>query len=113
VGAPLTHGATRLPAVEVASYNVELKDDEGFIGDRASKGAFRQFIDNWLKPMQELGEDPFDHSAGKLSNGKVLTGGWVFLPSPGRSHLAVFCCNGQPEPPPNIATPQLPAASKF
>ena len=40
VGAPLAHGATRLPAVEVASYNVELKDDEGFIGDRARKGHF-------------------------------------------------------------------------
>ena len=26
--------------VEVDSYNVELKDDEGFLGDRASKGAF-------------------------------------------------------------------------
>ena len=59
VGAPLTHGATRLPAVEVASYNVELKDDEGFIGYWASKGAFRQFIDNWRKPMREIGEDPF------------------------------------------------------
>jgi hypothetical protein len=58
-GSTANHGATRLPAVEVASYNVELKDDEGFIGDRASKGAFRQFIDNWRKPMQELGEDPF------------------------------------------------------
>ena len=40
----LAHGAARLPAVEVADYNVELKDDEGFIGDRASKGAFRKFI---------------------------------------------------------------------
>ena len=28
-------------------------------GDRASKGAFRQFIDNWRKPTRELGEDPF------------------------------------------------------
>ena len=32
------HGATRLPSVEVDSFNVELKDDEGFLGDRASKG---------------------------------------------------------------------------
>ena len=31
------HGSHRLPAVDVDSYNVELKDDEGFIGDRASK----------------------------------------------------------------------------
>ena len=34
------HGAARLPSVEVDSYNVELKDDEGFLGDRASKSAF-------------------------------------------------------------------------
>ena len=39
----------RLPSVEVDSYNVELKDDEGFLGDRASKGAFRAIIDNWRK----------------------------------------------------------------
>jgi hypothetical protein len=38
--APMQHGGTLLPAVEIVSYNVELKDDEGFIGDRASKGAF-------------------------------------------------------------------------
>ena len=36
------HGASRLPSVELDSYNIELKDDEGFIGDRASKGAFRE-----------------------------------------------------------------------
>jgi hypothetical protein len=41
------HGAKRLPSVEVDSYNVELKDDEGFIWDRASKGAFWQIIENW------------------------------------------------------------------
>jgi hypothetical protein len=38
------HGSARLPAVEVDSYNVEIKDDEGFIGDRASKGAFRDLM---------------------------------------------------------------------
>jgi len=27
------HGTPRLPAVNVEDYNVELKDDEGFIGD--------------------------------------------------------------------------------
>jgi hypothetical protein len=35
------HGAHRLPSVEIDSYNVELKDNEGFIGDRASRDAFR------------------------------------------------------------------------
>ena len=54
-----THGATRLPSVEVDSYNVELKDDEGFLGDRASKRAFRAIIENWRKPLRKKGEDPF------------------------------------------------------
>src|ERR1700754_3914955 len=53
------HGAAMLPAVEVDSYNLELKDDEGFIGDRASKGAFREIIENWRKPLRKAGDDPF------------------------------------------------------
>ena len=54
-----THGARRLPGVDVDSYNVELKDDEGFLGDRASKGAFRTIIENWRKPLRKQGNDPF------------------------------------------------------
>ena len=53
------HGALRLPAVDVEAYNIELKDDEGFVGDRANKGAFRRFIDEWRKPLHAIGEDPF------------------------------------------------------
>ena len=49
------HGASLLPAVEVDSYNIELKDDEGFIGDRASKGAFRDIIENWRKSLAQGG----------------------------------------------------------
>jgi ROK family len=70
--AALVHGAERLPSVEVASYNVELKDDEGFIGDRASKGAFRQFIENWRKPMRDIGEDPFgDEPSSKIAKKRL------------------------------------------
>jgi predicted NBD/HSP70 family sugar kinase len=58
VSAVAIHGATRLPLVEVDSYNVELKDDEGFIGDRATKGAFRELIENWRKPLRKAGDDP-------------------------------------------------------
>ncbi len=53
------HGATRLPSVDVDSFNIELKDDEGFLGDRASKGAFRKILDRWRKPSRKSGEDPF------------------------------------------------------
>lgn len=53
------HGAARLPSVEVDSYNVELKDDEGFLGDRASKTAFNEIVDNWRKVLRRAGDDPF------------------------------------------------------
>jgi hypothetical protein len=36
----LAHGAMRLPGVDVLSYNVELKDDGSFVGDRANKARF-------------------------------------------------------------------------
>jgi hypothetical protein len=52
------HGAMRLPSVDLDSYNVELKDDEGFLGDRASKGAFRDVIENWRKSLRKSGDDP-------------------------------------------------------
>jgi predicted NBD/HSP70 family sugar kinase len=52
------HGATRLPSVEVDSFNIELKDDDGFLGDRASKGAFRAILDALRKPLKKNGDDP-------------------------------------------------------
>src|SRR5687768_401875 len=69
-----THGAARLPSVEVDSYNIELKDDEGFIGDRASKGAFRDIIENWRKPLRKAGDDPFGDEASDEISKKVLDG---------------------------------------
>jgi len=53
------HGAQRLPSVDVDSYNLELKDEDGFLGDRASKGAFREIVEKWRKPLRKLGDDPF------------------------------------------------------
>jgi hypothetical protein len=35
-----THGASILPSVTIDSYNIEVRDEDGFIGDKASKGAF-------------------------------------------------------------------------
>jgi hypothetical protein len=62
------HGAARLPSVDIDSFNVELKDDEGFLGDRASKGAFRRIFERWRKPLRKSGEDPFgDEPSEKIS----------------------------------------------
>src|SRR5471032_1288437 len=61
------HGATRLPSVDVDSFNIELKDEDGFLGDRASKGAFRKILDTLRKPLKKNGEDPL----GKKGSGEI------------------------------------------
>jgi hypothetical protein len=59
------HGATRLPSVDVDSFNIELRDDEGFLGDRASKGAFRRILDGLRKPLKKNGDDPLGNKAAE------------------------------------------------
>lgn len=52
------HGAKQLPSVEVDSYNLEIRDEDGFVGDRASRGAFQAILDEWREPLRKLGADP-------------------------------------------------------
>src|SRR3954454_608179 len=66
------HGARRLPSVDVDSYNVELKDDEGFLGDRASKAAFRNIIENWRSTLRKAGADPLGDDASEDLKKKKL-----------------------------------------
>ncbi len=66
------HGGTRLPSVDVDSFNLELKDDDGFLGDRASKGAFRAIFDKWRKPLRKSGEDPFGDELSEKISKKTL-----------------------------------------
>jgi predicted NBD/HSP70 family sugar kinase len=72
------HGATRLPSVDVDSFNIELKDDEGFLGDRASKGAFRKILESLRKPLKKSGDDPLGKKAaeniGKSELDEALVG---------------------------------------
>jgi predicted NBD/HSP70 family sugar kinase len=66
------HGSSRLPSVEVDSYNLEMKDEDGFVGDRASKGAFREILEKWRKPLRKAGEDPFgDETSEEISKKKL------------------------------------------
>src|SRR6202142_1086422 len=72
------HGVTRLPSVDVDSFNIELKDDDGFLGDRASKSAFRKILDTLRKPLKKNGEDPLGSKSaeaiGKNALDQALTG---------------------------------------
>jgi predicted NBD/HSP70 family sugar kinase len=58
-----THGAATLPSVTVDSYNLELEDADGFIGDKARRDAFREALDAWRKHHKSVsGEDPLGDS---------------------------------------------------
>jgi len=66
------HGASRLPSVEIDSFNIELKDEDGFLGDRASKAAFREMFERWRKPLRKAGEDPFGDAPSDEISKKTL-----------------------------------------
>ncbi|WP_256808654.1 MULTISPECIES: ROK family protein [unclassified Bradyrhizobium] len=66
------HGAERLPSVDVDSFNIEMKDEDGFLGDRASRGAFRKILERWRKPLRKTGEDPFGKEPSENVSKKTL-----------------------------------------
>jgi predicted NBD/HSP70 family sugar kinase len=68
----VAHGAARLPAVEVTSYSLELRDEDGFVGDNANKAAFRAIIDNWRKVLRKYGDDPFGKEPSEEISKKTL-----------------------------------------
>jgi hypothetical protein len=90
-----------LPAVTVDTYNEELRDDDGFVGDRASRRAFRAILADWRDRLKEHGDDPFGdlpmEEITKSKLDKLLVGddprmaGWPGRPVPGleacRCHL--------------------------
>ncbi len=75
-----THGAAVLPEVTVETYNAELRDAEGFLGDRASNRAFRSILQDWRERVRQVGEDPLgaeeaDTAVGKRKLDKLLISG--------------------------------------
>src|SRR5689334_5519918 len=66
------HGAGQLSAVTVDTYNAELRSAGGFIGDRASNGAFRAILEDWRERVRKTGEDPLgDISSEEISKSKL------------------------------------------
>jgi hypothetical protein len=67
-----THGAAVLPSVRVDSYNLEVQDEDGFLGDKASKSAFWEILDKWRKVLNEEDGDPLgDKPTASLSKKKL------------------------------------------
>ncbi|PWE52636.1 glucokinase [Metarhizobium album] len=72
IAAPIIHGAEDLPSVTVDNYNIELRDKDGFIGDRARKSAFLEKLDDWRKRVSKVGDDPLGDTPTKdLSKKKI------------------------------------------
>jgi predicted NBD/HSP70 family sugar kinase len=68
----IRHGARQLPAVLVDDYNVELRDDEGFVGDRASNRAFRAILEDWRERLRRVSDDPLGEASSDEVSKKKL-----------------------------------------
>ena len=66
------HGAADLPSVHVDSYNAELRDADGFIGDRASNRAFRALLEDWRDRLRKFGDDPLGEQPSTDVSKKTL-----------------------------------------
>ncbi len=66
------HGAGRLTAVHIDTYNAELQDKEGFIGDRASGRAFRAILADSRERVEKVDGDPIgDVPSADISKKKL------------------------------------------
>lgn len=72
------HGARVLPSVEIDSFNVELREGDEFVGDRASNRAFYAIVDELRQKLRAYDEDPLGEvetgEIGKAKLNKILTG---------------------------------------
>jgi predicted NBD/HSP70 family sugar kinase len=73
------HAELVLPSVTVDTYNEELRDEDGFVGDRASGRAFRAILDDWRDRIAQHGDDPLGKKAtaeiSKSQLDKILESG--------------------------------------
>ncbi|WP_431273350.1 ROK family protein [Variovorax ureilyticus] len=52
------HGARELASVVVEGYSLQLRDEDGFVGDQASQTAFRDLLERWRQRRRRQGNDP-------------------------------------------------------
>jgi hypothetical protein len=76
-GAPLPDlrsAAMELPEVTVDSYNLELCDADGFIGDHASNRAFMEIVEELRQAMRRIGNDPLGDEPTRHMGKKTIDG---------------------------------------
>ena len=60
------HGGAELPSVIVTSYNLEARDEGGFVGDRASRSAFVEHLDALRGHLKRNGDDPLQGESAEI-----------------------------------------------
>ncbi len=61
------HGSLELPSVTITGYNVEIRDEDGFVGDKASRGAFVAHLDALRRHLREQNNDPLEGKSAEIS----------------------------------------------
>ncbi|WP_082659053.1 ROK family protein [Aureimonas sp. AU40] len=56
------HGAADLPVARVESHSLDIREDGGFLGDKASETAFRTLLDLWRERLSGQGDTPFGNA---------------------------------------------------
>ena len=84
-GATGPHGAAELPSVIVTSYNLEIRDEDGFVGDKASRSAFVEHLDALRQHLKKNGDDPLKGKTAEISK-KELDALLNFRPGPALRH---------------------------
>jgi len=60
------------PRVEVDNYNLELKDNGNYLGDRESKKALYALLDKWRKQLAKEDKDPFgERPSNEIGKGEL------------------------------------------
>ncbi len=53
------HGAADLPVASVESHSLDIREEGGFLGDKASETAFRELLDDWRDRLGRFRPTPF------------------------------------------------------
>ncbi|KPF71257.1 glucokinase [Bosea sp. AAP35] len=60
-----------MPSVSVVSYNLEIRDEDGFVGDKASRSAFVEHLDALRAEFREQRGDPLKGKTAEISKGDL------------------------------------------
>ena len=65
------HGSLELPSVTITGYNLEIRDEDGFVGDKASRSAFVAHLDALRRHLRNEDGDPLEGKTAEISKSEL------------------------------------------